>query len=65
MFTTGRIIFTLSFLVAFILIMLYAYRKDIKTTRLHFAKSYRIILVILLIFTSLFVIIKVKTCFFK
>ncbi len=65
MFTTGRIIFTLSFLVVFILGMLYAYRKDLKINRLHFSKSYFIIVAILLIFTGLFLIIKVKTWYFK
>jgi len=65
MFTTGRIIFTLSFLVVFIFSMLYAYRKDLKINRLHFSKSYLLILAILLIFSGLFLIIKVKSWYFK
>lgn len=65
MFTTGRIVFTLIFLVLFIASMLYAYRKDIKTTQVHFPKSYRIIVVIMLIFSVLFLIIKLKSWFFK
>jgi len=65
MFTTGRIIFTFSFLVVFILGMLYAYRKDLKINRLHFSRSYWIIIAILLIFSSLFLIIKVKSWYFK
>jgi cbb3-type cytochrome oxidase subunit 3 len=65
MFTGGRIIFALVFLVVFIIGMLYAYRKDIKTSRLHFSKSYLIIIGILLIFSSLFLIIKVKSWYFK
>ena len=65
MFTTGRIIFTLLFSVAFIIAMLYAYRKDLKTIRHHFPKSYLIIVTILLIFSGLFLVIKVKTWIFK
>ena len=65
MFTTGRIVFTLLFLVGFIILMLYAYRKDLKAVRQHFPKSYLLIVTILLIFSGLFLVIKVKSCFFK
>ncbi len=65
MFTTGRIVFTLFFLVLFIASLIYAYRKDLQTNRIHFPKSYRIIIVIMLIFSCLFLIIKIKSWFFK
>ena len=45
--------------------MLYAYRKDLKAVRQHFPKSYLLIVTILLIFSGLFLVIKVKSCFFK
>ena len=65
MFTTGRIVFTLLFLLLFIVAMLFAYRKDAGISKLHFPKSYRLLVIIMLIFSVLFLIIKVKTWFFK
>ena len=60
MLSTGRLIFTIAFIIAFVALMIYAYRKDLKVNRMYFPKSYRIILGILLIFSILFLIVKFK-----
>lgn len=65
MFTTGRLVFTLCFFVAFVIMMAWAYRKDLKINQLHFSNNYRIILGIVLIFSLLFLIIKIKSWYFK
>jgi len=61
MFTQGRIIFAVLFFIAFVGLMFYAYRKDLKINRSHFPKSYKILLVIILIISILFFIVKFKS----
>lgn len=65
MFTTGRVLFTIFFIIAFVVIMIYAYRKDLKINRRYFPKSYRIIIGIVLIFIVLFLIVKFKYLIMK
>jgi hypothetical protein len=65
MLTTGRVVFAILFFLGFVLLMIYSYRKDLKINRMHFAKSYRILLVIMLIFTILFFIVKFKSLIMK
>ena len=61
MFTTGRIVFALLFFLGFVLLMFYAYRKDLKINRTHFPKAWKILLVIALIVSLLFFIVKFKS----
>lgn len=65
MFTTGRIAFAIAFFVAFVVIMVYAYRKDLKINRTHFPKTWKILLGIILIFSILFFIVKFKSLMMK
>jgi hypothetical protein len=65
MFTKGRIIFTVLFFISFVVLMIYAYRKDLKINRRHFPKTYKILLVIVLIFSILFFIVKFKSLIMK
>lgn len=65
MFTTGRIAFALIFFVAFVLIMVYAYRKDLKINRSQFPETWKILVGILLIFSILFFIVKFKSLIMK
>jgi hypothetical protein len=65
MFTTGRIIFTVLFIIGFVGVMIYAYRKDLKINRMHFPKTYRILLGIILIASILFFVVKFKHLIMK
>jgi len=65
MFTTGRLIFTITFIIVFIVIMVYAYRKDLKINRRYFPKSYRIIAGIMVIISVLLFIVKFKYLIMK
>jgi hypothetical protein len=56
MFTTGRIIFTLVFIVLFIAGMIYAYRKDMKQVRKWFPKPYLVLVGIIVIYLIYFLI---------
>ena len=60
MFTTGRIIFTVAFVLVFVGAIIYSYRKDLKVSRQHYKGSIWILLFILLIFSTLFLIVKFR-----
>ena len=60
MFTTGRIIFTIAFLLIFSALIAYSDRKDIKVNKQHFKGSFWILLTIVLIFSALFLIVKLR-----
>jgi hypothetical protein len=65
MFTPGRIAFTIFFLIAFVILLVFAYRKDRKVTRIHFQKNYLLLLGIALIFSFLFLLVKFRHVFIK
>jgi uncharacterized membrane protein len=60
MFTTGRLLFTLFFVVCFILGLVWSYRKEKNINKIHFNKTYRILFAIILFFTVLFLIVKLR-----
>lgn len=60
MFTTGRLIFTISFLIVFIVVIAYSYRKDLKVNRMHFKGNVWILVTIVLIFSTLFLLVKFR-----
>ncbi len=43
-FTTGRIIFVIFFIIAFVSLMIFSYRKDIKTHKLYYKGSFKVLL---------------------
>ena len=49
MFTSGRIIFTILFIVVFVAGMIYAYRKDLKQVKERYGKPYKVLLALLAI----------------
>lgn len=59
-FTTGRIIFVIVFVLIFTGGLLWAYRKDRRVTRLHFNKPYLILFSIIAFLTVLFIIVKIR-----
>lgn len=46
MFTTGRLVFTLVFIVAFATVMIWAYRKDLRYIKQWFPKPWLILLAV-------------------
>ncbi len=47
MFTSGQKIFALFFIIAFAILMVWSYRKDIKLHKIHFKNSYVVIIAII------------------
>jgi hypothetical protein len=56
MFSTGQWIFAGIFLVSFIIVMVFSYRKDILIHRKFYKGSYKVLLAFLLFIALLFVI---------
>ncbi|TXK73555.1 hypothetical protein FT993_04370 [Mesonia sp. HuA40] len=56
MFTQGQIIFTLFFIVAFALLLLYSYRKDLKLHQKYYKRSWLVLLGFLVFLSSLWLI---------
>jgi hypothetical protein len=57
MFSTGQWIFSIFFVIAFIIIMVISYRKDLKLHEKYYKRSY-LILIGFLVFVGLLVAIK-------
>ncbi|AOW20517.1 hypothetical protein LPB138_07435 [Urechidicola croceus] len=51
MFTSGQKIFAVFFIIAFILIMVWSYRKDLKLHKIHYKNVFVIVLAIILVIT--------------
>lgn len=60
MFTPGRIVFVIFFLIVFIGGLIWAYKKDCGVTRIHFKKPYLVLLGLILFLTILFLIVKMR-----
>ena len=58
MFTKGQLIFAAFFMIVFTVIMVYAYRKDIKLHRRYYKGSLRVLLVFILFIITIVVIKK-------
>ncbi len=60
MFTTGRIIFVSIFLVTFVIAMIWSYKKEKSISQIHFKKSYKILIALILFFVIQFIIVKFR-----
>lgn len=60
MFTTGRILFAVSFAVIFIIVMILSFRKDKTVNSVHYPNVSKIVLGILLILLLLYLIVKAR-----
>lgn len=60
MFTSGRIAFLLFFVISFVIALIWAYKKDGALHRIHFSKSYKVLLAILGFITLMFIIVKMR-----
>nr|WP_281235555.1 hypothetical protein [Flavobacterium gelatinilyticum] len=56
MFSQGQLIFGLCFFIAFVIIMIFAYRKDLKLHKIFYKGNYKVLLVFFLFIAILFVI---------
>ena len=56
MFTTGQWIFVILFVVTFVIVMVYAYRKDLKLHKRHYRGSIWVLVALILFIAILFVI---------
>lgn len=63
MFTTGRIIFVIFFIVVFAIGLIWAYRKDRNVNKIHFPKPYKILLGLILMLILQFIIVKIGKFF--
>jgi heme/copper-type cytochrome/quinol oxidase subunit 2 len=50
MFTSGQKIFALLFFIAFVILMIYSYRKDIKLHKIHYKNTFLILAAVIAIF---------------
>ena len=63
MFTTGKIVFVAIFTVVFIAGLVWSYRKDSAVTKVHFTKTYKVLLALILFVILQFIIVKMRTFF--
>nr|WP_125720163.1 hypothetical protein [Flavobacterium ustbae] len=56
MFSQGQILFGVCFFIAFVIIMIFAYRKDLKLHKVFYKGNYKVLLAFLLFIVLLFVI---------
>jgi len=56
MFSTGQLVFAACFVVAFVAVMIYVYRKDFALHKKYYKGSYRILIAFLLFIAALFVV---------
>ncbi|CAC9974965.1 hypothetical protein ASD98_06570 [Flavobacterium sp. Root186] len=56
MFSQGQLIFGLCFFIAFVIVMIFAYRKDLALHKVFYKGNYKVLLVFLLFIALLFVI---------
>lgn len=60
MFTTGRIIFVVAFVLVFVAGLIWSYRKDRAVSQIHFKKTYKILIGLLLLLLLQFLIVKMR-----
>lgn len=58
-FSTGQLTFALIFLVAFVLLMIFAYRKDARINRIHYKGAYKVLIAIGLVFAIVYALIRI------
>ncbi|KQO21677.1 MULTISPECIES: hypothetical protein [Flavobacterium] len=56
MFSQGQLIFALCFFIAFVIVMIFAYRKDLALHKVFYKGNYKVLIVFLIFIALLFVI---------
>ncbi len=64
MFSKGRLIFVVFFIVVFIIGMIYAYRKDLRSIRQQYSGVHWVFLVLLIFLLILYMMVKCRRSFF-
>jgi hypothetical protein len=60
MFTSGRIAFSILFLLAFTGVLVWSYRKDLKIHKIHYRKAWKVVIGIILVFIILWIFVKLR-----
>ena len=60
MFTTGRIVFVCVFAAVFIGVLVWGYRKEKAINKIHFNKTYKILLALIFFLVLQFIIVKIR-----
>jgi len=60
MLTTGKMIFAASFLVVFVVAMLWSYKKDSFTNKMHFKGASKILVITILVLLLLILYVKMR-----
>jgi uncharacterized membrane protein len=60
MFSTGRIVFVVIFVLVFVVGLIWSYRKEKPTLNIHFKKSYKILIGLILFVILQFLIVKMR-----
>ncbi len=60
MFTTGKIIFALTFFIVFLIAMIWSYKKDAPLNKIHFGGTSKVLLIIIFLFTAIFIFVKLR-----
>jgi len=60
MFTSGRILFTVIFIVVFTGVLIWSYRKDLKNIRTHYRRNYLVLVGLLTFIALLYLIVKLR-----
>ena len=60
MFTTGRIVFVLIFIIVFVAGLVWSYRKERAVNRIHFKKTYLILFGLIALLIIQFIIVKMR-----
>lgn len=60
MFSSGQKTFALLFFFSFVVAMIWAYRKDKRINALFYKGSYKVLIVVVLIFFAFYGIVKIK-----
>ena len=58
-FSTGRIIFIIFFVIAFVALMIYSYRKDLKNHKIHFKNAAKKVAIYGGIIIAIFIAIRI------
>ncbi|MEZ0129650.1 hypothetical protein AB9T88_07755 [Flavobacterium sp. LBUM151] len=56
MFSQGQLIFAVCFFIAFVIVMIFAYRKDLALHKIFYKGNYKVLITFLLFIAILFVI---------
>jgi putative flippase GtrA len=60
MFTPGKIAFAIAFLVIFVLGMIWSYKKDSFSNKIHFKGAFKIIIFVGILILALFLFVKLR-----